>query len=260
MGIDFFKNKNGYEIEGFWLPRVTSITGIISKPGLFRYYAQQANFAVAQEALNHAANWGTLTHETIEKFFKDEPVQIDPKILPSVQAFQEWQNQNVVRVLDPASDVEKMIYDLDEVYAGTMDALIEINGVLGILDIKTGSGIWDEHSLQLAAYMNAYNKSAPAKRQAQTRWILRLDQFEECIFCQAKKRIKSGQPRIGGGNPACSHTFAPAKGVVEFKELKNLKHDIEGFLSAKKLWEWCNQALLGQIENYPKAIREQKLF
>lgn len=260
MTIEEFKKQNGYEIEGFWLPRVTSITGVVSKPALLRYYANHSNFMSAQNALNHAANWGTLTHEAIEKFLKGEKHRPDEKILLSVGAFRDWQSKNVVRIFDPENDIERMIFDLDNVYAGTLDVLAEVNGILGILDIKTGSGIWDEYGLQLAAYRNAYNKAVPAKRQAKTRWILRLDQFEECVVCGAKRRTKSGRPKITGGDRNCPHQFSRSKGIFEFKELKGFKRDLEGFLSAKKLWEWVNRNSLKQIENYPKNKGNHTLF
>ena len=251
--IEAFKNKNGHEIDGLWLPRVTSITGIISKPALFRYYAQHPNFIVAQEALNQSANWGTLTHKAVETIFKKKKEdKIDSKILPSILAFKEWQEKKKVKVLDRELDIEREIFDLDNFYSGTLDALVEIDGVLGILDIKTGAGIWDEYSLQLAGYMKAYNKLVPKKRQAKKRWILRLDQYEECIYCGAKKRIKSGRPKITGGDRNCYHKFSAPKGVFQFKELKGYSTDIKGFLSAQKLWEWSNRRILQQIENYPK--------
>lgn len=260
MSIEDFKNQNGYEIEGFWLPRVTSITDVVSKPALLRYYAGHNNFMAAQNALNHAANWGTLTHQAIEKILKGERHRADERILPSLQAFRDWQSENRVEILDPQSDIERIIFDFDNFYAGTLDVLAKVNGILGILDIKTGSGIWDEYALQLAAYMNGYNKSAPKKRWAKTRWILRLDQYEECAFCGAKRRTRSGQTKITGGSPRCGHKFSYTKGVFEFKELENFHQDFEGFLSAKTLWEWCNRNFLKQIGNYPQNKKTQTLF
>jgi hypothetical protein len=260
MDIERFKTQNGYEIQGAWLPRVTSIIGVISKPGLLRYYANHSNFMVAQNTLNNLASWGTLTHQAVEKFLKGEKYRADEKILPSLGAFRDWQSKNIVRIFDPQNDVEKTIFDLDNSYAGTLDIVAEVNGVLGVLDIKTGSGIWDEYGLQLAAYMNAYNKSAPKKKQAKARWILRLDQFEECSICKAKRRIKSGKAKITGGKKDCVHQFSQIRGVFQFKELKGFRHDVEAFLSAKKLWEWCNRNVLKEIENYPNNNGNHTLF
>ncbi len=258
--IEKFKVRYGYEKEGFWLPRVTTITSVVSKPGLFRYYAQHNNFISAQNALNHSAEWGTAVHKAVEMFLKDVKHRPEEKILHSVGAFRDWQNQNMVRIFNPKDDIEKTIFDLDNFYAGTLDILAEVNGVLGILDIKTGAGIWDEYGLQLAAYMNAYNKNTPVKKQAKTRWILRLDQFEQCVICGAKKRVKSGKPKVTGGKKDCGHQFSQTKGVFEFKELSGFKEDLQGFLSAKKLWEWCNRNYLKEIVNYPQNKKTQTLF
>ncbi len=260
MNIEDFKKQNGYIVEGLWLPRVTSNTSIHAKPRHIRYNAQHRNFMAAQDALNHAADWGTLTHRAVEDFLRGKNRRPDVKILPSIQAFRDWQNENIVKILDPQNDIEKSIADLDNFYAGTLDILAEVNGILGILDIKTGSGIWDEYGLQLSAYMNAYNKSAPTKRRAKKRWVLRLDQFEQCAVCGAKRRIKSGKPKITGGDHNCPHKFSQTKGVFEFKELKGFKRDLDGFLGAKNLWEWCNRDLLKQIENYPKNKTNHILF
>jgi hypothetical protein len=260
MNIEAFKTQNGYETEGFWLPRVTTITNIVSKPALFRYYAQHNNFMSAQNSLNHSASWGTAVHKAIEMLLKNKKHRPDEEILHSIGAFRDWQSQNRVKILDPENDIEKMIFDLDNFYAGTLDILAEVNGVLGILDIKTGSGIWDEYGLQLAAYMNAYNKNVPAKRRAKARWILRLDQFEQCTICGAKKRIKSGKTKITGGKKTCYHQFSQTKGAFEFKELKGFKDDLQGFLSAKKLWEWYNRNILKEIKNYPENKKTQSLF
>ena len=256
MNVEEFKSSNGHDVEGYWLPRVTSITGIISKPGLFRYYAMHRNFYSAQESMNSAAAWGNLVHTAVENTLKGKG-DIDSRVQASVDGFLKWKEKNNVKILS-VSDVEKSVYDLDDNYSGTVDAVLEIDGRIGILDIKTGASIWDEYSLQLAAYMNAYNKFVPKKRQANTRWILRIDQFDECEHCKAQRRIKSG--RITAGDKMCPHHFSETKAKLQFKELKDYNRDIEGFLSAKRLWEWSNRKLLNEVENYPKNKNPQTLF
>jgi len=260
MTTNAFKSNNGYEIDGLWLPRVTSITNVISKPGLFYYYGNHKNFATAQAALNSAADWGTLIHNSIENILRGNDKEIDEKVLPSINAFEQWRKEHKVKVLDCKNDIEKQVYDFDNHYAGTLDALMEIDNTLGVLDIKSGSSIWNEYSLQLAAYVNAYNKNAPAKRKAKKRWILRLDQYQQCEACGAKRRNKAGRYKITGGNRNCLHNFSETKGIFEFKELTNYSCDLEGFLSAKKLWEWLNRDYLKRINNYSKNKKTLNLF
>ena len=204
-GAEYFRKKYGHEIGGIWVPRVTAITEIINKPALLRYYAAQKSFEDAQRKLRNSADWGTLTHNTIEKLFKGLDIEIDPKIKPSIDAFHQWKDEHGIEV----KDVEKRVFDSDNLYAGRLDALINIDGDLGILDIKTGTGIWDEYSLQLAAYLNAHNKMVDKKEQASKRWILRVEQYKECMICGAKARIKSGEAVIKGGDPFCdSHRLS----------------------------------------------------
>jgi len=252
--LDWFKSKHGHEVGGLWVPRVTAITEIVNKPALLKYYAQQESYEAAQVLLQNSANWGTKTHNTVEHLLKGEDVKIDSLIAPSIQAFQDWLSQFDVVVANPQQDIEKMIFDPENLYAGRMDALLEVNGELGILDIKTGTGIWEEYYLQTAAYLNAHNKMASSKEIAKKRWILRIEQFQECLFCGAKKRGKSGTDVIKGGNPYCDHKFGPEKGIFEFKELPDNDNDIQAFLNAKSLWEWYNKDSLNKINNYPKKI------
>jgi len=252
MNLEEFKRKYGHEIGGIWVPRVTAITDIVAKPALLKYYAQQESFEAAQIQLRNSAHWGSLTHKTIEEILKGNKPDIPPRILPSIEAFLRWKQEHEVIVPEPEKNIERMIFDPDNLYAGRMDALVEIDGTLGVLDIKTGTGIWEEYYLQTAAYLNAYNRMVPQNEKATKRWILRVEQYEECEICGAKRRRKSGKEVIKGGNPFCEHKFGKEIGVFEFKELDGFEHDIQAFLSAKELWEWYNREFLKQIKNYPK--------
>lgn len=243
MNIQYFKTQNGYEIGGMWYPRVTTICGIIAKPGLLRYYAGQENFIAAQENLTRASNWGKLFHEIMEKILKKEKIRIPQIISPSVSAFEDWRSQYKISILD----TEKRVVSKNHSYAGTIDVLVEINGKIGVLDLKTSTGIWNEYSLQIAAYAQAFNEMALPK--AETRWILRIDQYQKCEFCQAKKRTKDTTGKIKGGKKYCSHKLGQVQGEWEFKELDNQDRDIEAFLAAKKIWEWQNHRILAHIEN-----------
>ena len=137
-------------------------------------------------------------------------------------------------------------------YAGTLDVLAEFNGKLGILDLKTSKGIWGEYSLQVAAYAQAFNEIALPK--AETRWILRIDQYQKCEFCQAKKRTKDTTGKAKGGKKNCIHKLGQVQGEWEFKELDNQDRDIEAFLAAKKVWEWQNHKILAYINNRAQSI------
>ena len=250
MSIDFFIKNCGYEIEGFWIPRVTTITSIISKPNLARFYAQYPNIYAAQRALLQSADWGQATHEALENVLRGEPFVIDPRVSPSVSAFRGWLQQHTVELLD-TGDIERRVVDFENRYAGTIDILARVDGVIGVIDIKTGSGIWDEYYLQTAAYLNAYNKNVEETRHGLTRWILRVDQHQECLGCMAQRRDKDGTSRVTKGKKSCNHQWSSPKADIEFKELDGYEQDLEAFLAAKQVWEWYNKKILKKIPIYP---------
>src|SRR3989344_2421070 len=245
MTADFFKQKFGYEIDGVWFPRVTSITSPFQKKWFGSF---------------GAAAWGTSMHETIEALLKGERVLFDPKAATAIQTFQEWQKVYPLRILDPQKDIERRVVNLEQGYAGTIDMVAEVDGVFGIIDLKTSTSILREHAIQTAAYFHAYNATKVVQRACETRWILRIDQYQECRGCFAKSREKYGAARISGGKEVCNHQWAELKGEIEFKELPGADKDFEDFLGMKERWEWANKEWLDKIPNYEKNIRQYTLL
>lgn len=254
MTADLFKEKFGYEIEGVWFPRVTSICALAgssaflkkSDPFGYRFGFQQA------------AQWGTMIHEAVEKILKGEETQFDSRIVPSLDTFREWREQYPFSIADPGVDIERRVVDFAQGYAGTVDIIAEIDGVLSIIDLKTSISLAKGYGLQTAAYMNAYN--AMGERICEKRWILRLDQYQECLGCRARMREKSGRERIAGGKESCNHQWSSVKGEIEFQELKGYEDDLEQFFDLKERWEWTNKEWLDRIPNYEKNIRQYTLL
>ena len=81
---DKFKELNGYEINGVWYPRVTSILNIKAKPALYRYYAELENFAAAEEIMERSADEGTRVHEAIEAILVGKTPEYGEDIKPSI--------------------------------------------------------------------------------------------------------------------------------------------------------------------------------
>ncbi|MBZ1348830.1 MAG: hypothetical protein KY053_01170 [Candidatus Liptonbacteria bacterium] len=235
--LEHFKGACGYEIDGIWYPRVTSIVNIKAKPALYRFYAEMSSFNEGEAVKKQSATEGTLIHETIEKILLGENPVIDSLIKPAVDAFLRFSSEKNIQV-DPEW-VEKKVIDYDERYAGTIDALALIDGKFGVLDIKTSQAIYRDYNLQVSAY------TVPLKRQLKnisTSWILRIDQSQKCLKCGATLRTKGGREKIKSGNNShCEHQWSEVKGSIELKELPYFENDYEAFLGAKKLWEWENE-------------------
>ena len=228
------------------MPRVTAITSLTSRPFFVGRY--------------RSAEWGNMVHSAVEKILKGESHNAEKKIEPSLLAFEKWREVHALRIANPATDVECKAYDFENGYAGTIDMVAEVQGKRGIVDLKTSNAMREEYSLQTAAYLNAYNKGVQKKLQATTRWILRIDQYEECKGCFARKKDKDGKERISGGNEWCNHQWSLPTGEAEFLELKGHEEDLKAFLAAKEVWEWYHRSFLRKVANYPKNIVQKVLI
>lgn len=245
MTVDLFKEKFGYEIEGVWFPRVTSITSPFEK----KWWGMQK-----------AAEWGTLIHETVEAMLRGEAVRPPAACAVAIETFARWQKEYPLRIADVSSDIEARVWDVEYGYAGTVDLIAEVGGVRGIVDLKTSTVLSKEHFLQTAAYLHAYNKMKGKQRSCEGRWILRIDQYQECRGCFAKLREKYGSSRVSGGKRLCNHQWSSWKGEVEFKKLEGYGRDFDLFLEVKERWEWANREWLLRIPNYEKNIRQRALL
>jgi hypothetical protein len=246
MTADYFKTKFGYEIDNVWFPRVTSITSSF-------HSAWKGN------GMRQAAEWGTSVHETVEAILRGKHIVPEQRMATTINTFLEWRKQFPLRIVSAANDIEKRVHDVDHGYAGTIDMIAEIDGVRGIVDLKTSTTIVREHALQTAAYLQAYNKTKGVA-EGKTRWILRLDQYQECMGCLAKMREKYGVARVSGGKEICNHQWSQVRGEVEFKEFPNIEKDFDAFLALKERWEWTNKEILSKISNYEKNIRQFALL
>ncbi len=240
--IEEFKKSSGYNIDGEWYPRVTSILSIKAKPALYKFYADQPSFAAAEKMKNQSADEGTLLHETVEAILAGDHVIIPEAIKPAVLAFQEFQNRNEII----PHQIESRIASKKHRYAGTIDVLAELDGKLGVLDIKTSVAIYRDYNLQAAAYVEALHENPTMPPLA--RWILRIDQSRLCLRgCGASMREKGGTSKIRRGRATCPHEWGEMTGDIELKELHGLESDTRAFLAAKNLWEWENDYLLSKI-------------
>ncbi len=246
--VENFKSTTGYEIDGIWYPRVTSIVSIKAKPALYKYYAGLPSFAVGEAIKNKSAKEGTLLHETVEAVLKNENPQIPDQIEPAVRAFLDFRKQHEII----PHQIEARIVSKKHHYAGTLDCLAELDGHLGVLDIKTSLAIYRDYGIQTSAYVEALGEdpSMPTLK----RWILRIDQARACIKgCGAKMRDKGGNIKIRGDkgkvNDKCQHVWGDMTGEIELRELPGQENDVKAFLACKELWTWENDYWLKKIKN-----------
>src|SRR3972149_11955903 len=247
--LGIFKENNGYVIDDIWYPRVTSILSIKAKPALYRYYADLNSYAEGEEIKKKSADEGTRVHGAAEAILTGKEPVVDPDIAPAVKAFQEFIDKRNVQV-DP-DYVERRVLNHSDRYAGTVDSVALMDGKLGVLDLKTSSGIYRDYTLQLAAYFPPLQSEL---RGLSTRWILRIDQDQICHKCGSTRREKGGRVKVkapypsnGVGHKSCDHEWSEVRGITELKEFPYWQDDYQAFLGAKALWEWENITRLKKI-------------
>jgi hypothetical protein len=198
--LEFNETTHTYTVDDKIIYGVTSIVGVLDKPALI-YWAvgkaidflkqvltpglviDEVNLPAMLEGaktahrkhLKDASDIGTAVHDYLERYLtaginkeKLPPMPVNQNIKAGIKAVLEWAKENNVRFL--AS--ERKIYSKKYGYAGTLDALAEVNGKLAIVDFKTSNGIYEDYFLQTAAYARAVEEEDGKK--IEECWILRI--------------------------------------------------------------------------------------
>lgn len=183
----FNEKKHVHEllVDGDYKPLigVTTILSIIAKPALIQWAANQsvafleaamkklaeeteptklagaiavnwANFLEAAKTAHRkkkeaAGDVGSRVHEAIEVWIKTgEIIELDEQGQKMFDNFKEWVEKNNVKILKS----ELHVHSKSMWIGGILDLVIEMDGSRLIADIKTSSGIYNEHFFQMAAY------------------------------------------------------------------------------------------------------------
>lgn len=121
-------------------------------------HAKLGQVKAHQKTLAKAGDIGTAAHKLIEWTMRDaigadagpKPA-VDEKALWAFMAFEDWAKSVALKPVL----IEQTVYSKMHRFAGTMDLLARVDGVLTLVDFKTGKGIYPEAYLQSAAYQVA---------------------------------------------------------------------------------------------------------
>lgn len=179
-GAYTFDEKNHvHTLDGKPLTGVTTILGVIAKPMLIQWAANQAVEYIKEKALKtgagmyeasgplleeartahrkkkeSAGEFGTNVHSAIEKWINAQMlgVQVEIKLdgmeKKAFDHFVKWATDNKVKFLES----EKHVYSREWWSGGIADMVCEIDGKRFIGDIKTGRSIYRESFFQGSAY------------------------------------------------------------------------------------------------------------
>ena len=144
--------------DGTIVPSVTTITGLFAKPQLVSWANRLGLKRIdVTKYVDDKAEIGSLAHELVLNYFKQEETDLSdysPKVVEQAQnsfkSFQKFIEGKDIKV----KGVEMQMVSEEYKYGGTCDLFAEVDGVLTLIDWKTGSGIFKTMGFQLSAYAN----------------------------------------------------------------------------------------------------------
>lgn len=195
--LEFDQSKHRYEVivdgKRVSVPGATSITGVVDDGKSDRLMGWAVKLAaeyvraalvpgvpldelqIAQLVDNakrahrqkkqDAADIGKITHEWLERYIgvkiagkgKSPKPLMNEQARNGVDAYLSWENQHKVEYIFS----ERRCFSLQHWFAGTLDILALVDDVLTVVDLKTGSGVYQEHFLQTAAYARMLEEEHP---------------------------------------------------------------------------------------------------
>lgn len=155
--------RRPYELaDGTRVPGATTITGLLNKPALIKWANRMGLEGVdTTKYVDRAASIGTVAHRLVQADWQGEDYNAVRESLAeehgeetlsyaenSALSYFAWAKHLPLRPLW----AERPLVSEAHRFGGTLDLLASIGGDTVIVDLKTGSGIYPEHVIQVSAY------------------------------------------------------------------------------------------------------------
>lgn len=128
----------------------------------------------ADKLKEEAATVGGILHEAATYLlrYRDPPPELlaDERVRIASAALIKWRDQVEFRLVDS----EQVVFSRAYRYAGRLDVVGFVEGVMTLLDLKTANRLYQQHLIQLSAYATAYEESRPVLYGADFRPLRRL--------------------------------------------------------------------------------------
>ena len=187
------KAHTRYHVDGKRVPSVTTILGVINKPALIPWANRMGRQGIdTRTYVDKLAEVGTLAHYWIEcmltgrepDFHSWSQEQVD-LATPSIEKFRQWHGEHDVRVLG----TEMPLVSKRHRYGGTIDVLAEIDGQVGLVDIKTSKAIYDDHVHQVAAYHELAQENGHTPKSVRILQVGRNPEERFSVRCADNREI-----------------------------------------------------------------------
>jgi hypothetical protein len=165
LSIDFLKTHTVYKnAQGVRLPGVTTVLGLINKPGLLKWAHECGKNGIEMEAVREkAADIGTIAHALCEAHLRGmelDTSNVSPEMLDRAETafvkFVTWWDREglILNCCELAMVSEHMQV------GGTLDILAtRTDGRLVLVDLKSSKAIYEEMLIQAAVYAAMYEET-----------------------------------------------------------------------------------------------------
>lgn len=179
-----YKTKDGEKVPG-----VTTILGILNKPALIHWAWDLGTKGIDyRKYRDDKADIGTLAHSMVIAHLKKEQVDTSDYSANQINLaetcflkYLEWEGQHKI---EPILTEQPLISEKYK-YGGTLDCYCNLDGILTLLDFKTGKAIYGEFFYQLGGYKELLIEN---KYKTKRYIILRLGRDETEGF-EVKERL-----------------------------------------------------------------------
>ncbi len=148
-----------YNSKQIKIPSVTTVLGIINKPALVPWANKLGLQGInSSNYVSETAIIGTATHELIELYIKNKPMNFEDfkcnkeqfkQAQIGFEKFKEWLlYQDSFELIASEKKLVSNKYN----YGGTIDCITKLNGIVTLIDFKTSASIYSEHKFQVSAY------------------------------------------------------------------------------------------------------------
>ena len=232
-----FLDRRVYKVgEGVYYPSVTTVLQYMPKNKFFDNWLKDVGHN-ADLIMRKAAQEGTAVHEAVEDLIAGKEItwmddygnakynlQVWQMILKAAEFFKKHKPTVIA--------AEEFTFSHKGKYAGTADLIVEMDGEIWLLDVKTSNNLHRSYNLQLAAYAKAWEEMFGQKIER-----------TGILWLKSSKRSESKKEGVYQG-----------KGW-EIKIVDDIDANYDLFQTIYKLYELDNPTTEPIYNSYPTKVK-----
>ncbi len=156
FGPKVHAHQRYFTTSGQQVPGVTTVLSVLNKPALIAWANRMGLQGIdTNKYVDEAAAVGSLAHALIIDNLGGEPVRLGDytadqltRARYGVSVFETWRKGHILK----PHALEQPLVSEEHRYGGTVDIVAQLDGEPVLIDLKTSSGIYEEHIFQVGAY------------------------------------------------------------------------------------------------------------